>query len=92
VTDAGPVIGFGLGGGSYGGGGSYRSGGAGITLPVGGAKTTQALSAEMVLINPANGVTMWSGRASSPTNLDASGQVTELARVIVDAVQKSGML
>jgi hypothetical protein len=91
VTDSGPVFGFGMGGGSY-GGGSYRSGGAGITLPVGGAKTTQALSAEMVLINPANGVTMWSGRASSPTNLDAGGQVTELARVIVEAVQKSGML
>ena len=91
VSDSGPVIGFGMGGGSF-GGGSYRSGGAGITLPVGGAKTTQALSAETVLINPANGVTMWSGRASSPNNLDAGGQVTELARVIVEAVQKSGML
>jgi hypothetical protein len=91
VSDSGPVIGFGLGGGSF-GGGSYRSGGAGVTLPVGGAKTTQALSAETVLINPANGVTMWSGRASSPTNLDAGGQVTELARVIVEAVQKSGLL
>lgn len=92
VSDSGPVIGFGLGGGSYGGGGSYRSGGAGITLPIGGTKTTQALSAETVLINPANGVTMWSGRASSATNLDAGGQVTELAKVIVEAVQKSGML
>jgi hypothetical protein len=91
VSDSGPVIGFGMGGGSF-GGGSYRSGGAGVTLPVGGARTTQALSAETVLINPANGVTMWSGRASGPTSQDAGGQVTELARVIVEAVQKSGML
>jgi hypothetical protein len=91
VSDSGPVIGFGLGGGSF-GGGSYRSGGAGVTMPVGGARMTQTLSAETVLINPANGVTMWSGRASSPTNQDAGGQVTELARVLVEAVQKSGML
>lgn len=91
VSDSGPVIGIGVGGGSF-GGGSYRSGGAGVTLPVGGARATQSLSAETVLINPANGVTMWSGRATSPTNADAGGQVTELTRVIFEAVQKSGML
>lgn len=91
VVSEGPVISFGLGGGSF-GGGSYRSGGAGVSAPVGGARTTQALSAETVLLNPANGVTMWSARASSPTSGEPGVQVAELAKVLVDAVQKSGML
>lgn len=93
VSDSGPVIGFGFGGGSYGGGGgSYRGGGAGVTVPVGGARTTQALSAETVLLNPANGVTMWSARATTPTSAEPGAQVAELAKVLVEAVQKSGML
>jgi hypothetical protein len=91
VVSEGPTIGFGFGGGSF-GGGSYRSGGAGISAPVGGARTTQALSAETVLVNPANGVTMWSARATSPTSGEPGTQVAELAKVLVDAVQKSGML
>lgn len=91
VVSEGPTIGFGFGGGSF-GGGSYRSGGAGISAPVGGARTTQALSAETVLLNPANGVTMWSARATSPTSAEPGTQVAELAKVLVEAVQKSGML
>lgn len=91
VLSEGPTIGFGLGGGSF-GGGSYRSGGAGVSMPVGGARTTQALSAETVLLNPANGVTMWSARATSPTSAEPGTQITELAKILVDAVQKSGML
>ncbi len=55
-------------------------GGVGIGFPIGGARVSQAFGAETALIDPANGATMWSGRASSSTAQDVTGQITELAQ------------
>ena len=92
AVDSGPRIGIGVGGGSWGGGGSSVGGGVGVGFPIGGARVTQAFGAETALIDPSSGATMWSGRASSSTNQDVTGQITELAQVIADALAGAGML
>ena len=90
AVDSRPRIGIGVGGGSWGGGGSV-GGGVGIGFPVGGSRVAQAFGAETALIDPANGATMWSGRASSSTQQD-TGQITELAQVTAGALVGAGML
>lgn len=91
AVDSGPSIGIGVGGGS----GGYRSGGfggVGIGIPIGGARVSQAYGAETALIDVTNGATMWSGRASSSTAEDVTGQITQLAQTTVDALQSAGLL
>ena len=91
AVDSGPSIGIGVGGGS----GGYRGGsfgGIGIGFPIGGARVSQAFGAETALIDPANGVTMWSGRASSSTAQNVTGQITELTQTTIAALQSSGLL
>jgi len=92
AVDSGPSIGIGVGGGSggYRGGGSF--GGIGIGIPIGGARVSQAFGAETALIDVTNGATMWSGRASSSTAEDVTGQITQLAQTTVDALQTAGLL
>ena len=92
AVDSGPSIGIGVGGssGGYRGGGSF--GGVGIGFPIGGARVSQAFGAETALIDPANGATMWSGRASSSTAQDVTGQITELAQTTIGALQGTGLL
>ena len=93
AVDSGPSIGIGVGGssGGYrGGGGSF--GGVGIGFPIGGARVSQAFGAETAMIDPSNGATMWSGRASSSTAQDITGQITELAQTTVGALQGTGLL
>ena len=91
VVDSGPSVGIGVGGGS----GGYRSGsfgGIGIGFPIGGARVSQAFGAETAVIDPANGATMWSGRASSSTSQNVTEQITELAQTTVQAFRGTGML
>jgi hypothetical protein len=92
AVDSGPRIGIGVGGGSWGGGGSSVGGGVGIGFPIGGSRVAQAFGAETALIDPSNGSTMWSGRASSSTAQDITGQITELAQVTAGALAGAGML
>lgn len=92
AVDSGPRIGIGVGGGSWGGGGSSVGGGVGIGFPVGGSRVAQAFGAETALIDPSNGATMWSGRASSSTAQDLTAQITELAQVTANALAGAGML
>ena len=92
AVDSGPRIGIGVGGGSWGGGGSSVGGGVGVGFPIGGSRVTQAFGAETALIDPSSGATMWSGRASSSTSQDMTGQITELAQVTADALVGAGML
>ena len=66
--------------------------GVGIGFPIGGARVAQAFGAETALIDPTNGATMWSGRASSSTAQDVTGQITELAQTTVGALQGAGLL
>ena len=87
AVDSGPSIGIGAGG-----GGGRVGGGLGISFPIGGSRVTQAYGAETALIDPANGATMWSGRASSSTAQNATGQIAELAQTTVEALQSTGLL
>jgi len=87
AVDSGPSIGIGIGG-----GGSRAGGGVGIGLPIGGSRVSQAYGAETALIDPANGATIWSGRASSSTAQSTTGQITELAQTTVAAAQDAGLL
>ncbi|MGH6609568.1 MAG: hypothetical protein ACRECQ_04865 [Burkholderiaceae bacterium] len=89
AVDSGPRIGFGIGG--FGGSGRV-GGGAGIGIPIGGARVAQAYGAETALIDSANGATMWSGRASSSTAESPTQQISELAQTTVEALQGTGLL
>src|SRR5829696_3050391 len=92
AVDGGPSIGIGVGGssGGYRGGGSF--GGVGIGIPIGGSRVSQAFASETALVDTSNGATMWSGRASSSTAQDVTGQITELTQTTVQALQGSGLL
>ncbi len=87
AVDSGPSVGIGAGG-----GGGRIGGGLGISFPLGGSRVSQAYGAETALIDPANGATMWSGRASSSTAQNATGQIAELAQRTVEALQSTGLL
>ena len=87
AVDSGPSVGIGAGG-----GGGRIGGGLGISFPIGGSRVSQAYGAETALIDPATGATMWSGRASSSTAQNATGQITELAKTTVEALQSTGLL
>jgi hypothetical protein len=87
AVDSGPSVGIGAGG-----GGGRFGGGLGISFPIGGSRVNQAYGAETALIDPSNGVTMWSGRASSSTAQNAPGQIAELAQTTVGALQGTGLL
>lgn len=86
MADSGPTIGFGVGGGS-----GRIGGGAGISLPIGGARVSQAYTSETVVIDPANGAVVWSGRASSSTAQDVTGQINELTATTLQAMQSAGL-
>lgn len=92
AVDSGPSIGIGVGGGSGGYRGGGFGGGVGIGFPIGGARVSQAYGAETALIDPSNGATMWSGRASSSTAQNVTGQITELAQTTIEALQGAGLL
>jgi hypothetical protein len=87
AVDTGPSVGIGVGGGS----GRFGAGG-GFSFPIGGARVSQAYGAETALIDPSNGATMWSGRASSSTAQNVTGQITELAQTTIEALQGAGLL
>ena len=94
VVNPGPQVGVGIGGGSSGG---YRSsgfgfGGIGISLPIGGATTSQGLGASSALVDVASGRLVWSGSASAPASGDLLAQVGSLTQVTVDAMRKAGLL
>jgi hypothetical protein len=87
ATGGGPTIGLGIGG------GSGRVGiGGGVALPIGGTRVSQAYTSETALIDPANGAIIWSGRASSSTAQDVTGQIGELTSTTLQAVQRAGFL
>jgi len=88
----GPTIGFGIGGGSFGGGGGYGGAGAGVSMPVGGGTVTEAWAADTAIVDAASGKPVWTGRATTPTGSDTTAQLTDLARVTIDALQSNGLL
>jgi hypothetical protein len=87
TVSPGPTIGIGVGGGGYRGGAA-----GGISLPIGGATVSEAYAADSAVIDVATGKLMWSGRATSPAGGDVTGQLTDLTRVMFEALGASGML
>jgi hypothetical protein len=86
ASQAGPTIGIGIGGGS----GSI-GGAGGISFPVGGTRVSTAYTSETTLIDPANGVIIWSARATSSTAQDSGGQIAELAKTTGAALKQSAL-
>ena len=94
MASPGAQVGFGISGGSGGGyrGGGFSVGGIGITLPIGGATTTQSLAASSSLVEVASGRLIWSGSASTPASGDVLAQVGALAQVTIEALHKAGLV
>jgi len=94
VVNPGPQVGVGIGGGSGGGyrGGGFSFGGIGISLPIGGATTTQGLGANSSLLDVASGKLVWSGSASTPASGDVVAQVGALTQVTIEAMRKAGLI
>jgi hypothetical protein len=79
----GPSIGFGVGTGGV---------GVGISTPIGGGRSEPNYSADGVLTEVASGRLVWTAKVSSAASSDVAGQVSSLARQLVDAVGKAGLL
>ena len=94
VVISGPQVGVGIGGGSGGGhrGGGFSFGGIGISLPIGGATTSQGLGANSSLLDVASGKLVWSGSASTPASGGMTAQLRALAQVTIDAMRKAGVI
>jgi hypothetical protein len=86
TVSPGPTIGIGVGGGGYRGGAA-----GGISLPVGGATVSEAYAADAAIVDVASGKLIWSGRATSPTGGDVTSQLSDLTRVMFDALSTSGL-
>lgn len=89
VVDAGPSIGFGIGG-FGGGGGAYRSGGVGMSVPVGPGQVNTGYAANTTLTDVATGRLMWTAKAASPPSKDVNAQVADLSKTVLDAAKKEG--
>jgi len=89
VVGSGSSIGFGFGGFSV-GGGSGRSAGVGASVPVGGGRATSGYKASMVLTDVASVRLMWTGTITTPASEDVGDQMSELARVGVEAAREAG--
>jgi hypothetical protein len=91
TVNPGPRVGIGVGGGF---GGGYRTSGVGVgvTMPIGTSKTSTAYAADVVLTDAASGRLMWTAKVTAPASQDVNGQIGQLAKAGVEAVQKAGFL
>lgn len=87
TVSPGPTIGIGVGGGGYRGGAA-----GGVSMPIGGSTVSEAYASDTAIVDVSSGKLMWSGRATSPTGGDVTSQLTDLTRVVFDALQTSGLL
>ncbi|HQR20921.1 MAG TPA: hypothetical protein PKV98_08645 [Burkholderiaceae bacterium] len=85
TVSSGPTIGIGVGGGGYRGGAA-----GGISMPIGGSTVSEAYAADTAIIETATGKLIWTGRATSPTGGDVTAQLSELTRVMFEALASSG--
>jgi hypothetical protein len=83
-----PGVSIGIGGFGI---GRHSAGGIGVAAPIGGGQVSAGYSASGRVTDAASGRLMWSARASTPPSGDVNGQIAELARMMVDAAEKSGM-
>jgi hypothetical protein len=89
VVNAGPSIGFGIGG-FGGGGGAYRGGSVGVGVPLGGEQVTTGYAANATLTDVKTSKLMWTAKATTPPSKDVNAQVADLTKAVLGAAQKSG--
>jgi hypothetical protein len=89
-----PVVGIGVGGGTWGGGGGFSTGGIGISVPIGGglAQPAQSIAATTGLTSARTDALIWSGTATSPASNNVAAQLSDLVATTVEAIGKSGLL
>ncbi|WP_428421162.1 hypothetical protein [Methylibium sp.] len=85
VVQPGPSIGLGVGG-----FGRSVGGGVGISLPIGGAKTSTAYGANSQLTDVTSARLMWTAKTRASTTDDVNAQVSELVKSAVAAAGKAG--
>ncbi len=88
-TRSGPSIGVGLGGFSIGGGGGGI--GVGVSAPLGSGQTDAGYEANGVITDVASGRLLWTAKVSTSSG-DLSAQIAMLAKRLVDAAGKSGLI
>lgn len=86
----GPSVGFGLGGFGIGGGGVGV--GVGMSAPIGGSRSEMSYGADGVLTDVASGRLVWTAKVSTATSSNVAAQIETLAKDLVDAARKSGVL
>lgn len=92
VVNPGPQLGVGIGGGSGGyHGGGFSFGGLGMSFPLGGATVTHGMASTTKVVELDSGVLIWSGNASTATDVNVTEQVSALTRVVVDELMKAGL-
>ena len=87
---AAPSSGLSVGLGGF-GGGRHVGGGVGVSLPIGGAQSQDAYSANSKLVDVGSGRMIWSAKATSPTSGDIAQQVSELSKTVFESAQKAGL-
>jgi hypothetical protein len=98
VVSPGPMIGIGVGGGSFGGGGWGRGGGSfggvgtSVGFPVGAGSVQQGFAASTTVLDTTSGQPIWSGRAVAPPSNAFPRQLMDLTRVTFESMQKAGVL
>jgi hypothetical protein len=91
TTRPGPSIGFGLGGFSFGGGGGGGVG-VGISTPIGGGRAETSYGADGVITDVSSGRLVWTAKVSASPSNDVASQIGVLAKELVEAAGKSGLL
>lgn len=85
---SGPVS-VGLGGFGFGGGGVV--GGLGVSVPLGGGRTSIGYATSARLVQVPGGQLMWTARASAAPSNDPATQLAELARSTLEGARKAGL-
>jgi hypothetical protein len=92
TAGSGSSVGVGVGG-AGGSGGGISFGGIGISFPIGGAGApVPVLGASTTLVDVASNALMWSGNATAPGSESVPDKVASLTQVLIEALQKAGML
>ncbi|WP_341677999.1 hypothetical protein [Niveibacterium sp. SC-1] len=91
IANAGPQIGFGIGG--FGGSrGGVSGGGVGISMPVGGGRVDTGYAADARLTELAEGKLMWAARVAASPSSQLNVQLGDIARAMVESLRKAGFV
>jgi len=93
---ASPMSSFSIGIGGWGGSGGYYGGssvggGVGVSMPVGAGQSAPGLAAIGSLIDVASGRVMWTAKATTPPVADASAQIAEVTKALLEAIRQTGL-